>query len=49
MKLKAGQLSFKVPESGSGEPALLFLHYWGWIEVKKEGGCSSTRPSSALV
>jgi hypothetical protein len=29
MKLKAGHLSFNVLESGSGEPALLFLHYWG--------------------
>jgi pimeloyl-ACP methyl ester carboxylesterase len=29
MKLKAGQLSFNVLESGSGEAALLFLHYWG--------------------
>ena len=29
MKLKAGELSFNVLESGSGEPALLFLHYWG--------------------
>ena len=29
MKLKAGDLSFNVLESGSGEPALLFLHYWG--------------------
>jgi pimeloyl-ACP methyl ester carboxylesterase len=29
MKLKAGELSFNVLERGSGEPALLFLHYWG--------------------
>ena len=29
MQLKAGELSFHVLESGSGEPALLFLHYWG--------------------
>jgi hypothetical protein len=29
MKLKAGQLSFNVLESGSGEPGLLFLDYWG--------------------
>ena len=29
MKLKVGKLSFYVVESGSGEPALLFLHYWG--------------------
>jgi len=29
MLLKAGDLSFNVLESGSGEPALLFLHYWG--------------------
>jgi pimeloyl-ACP methyl ester carboxylesterase len=29
MKLKAGESSFNVLESGSGEPALLFLHYWG--------------------
>jgi pimeloyl-ACP methyl ester carboxylesterase len=29
MKLKAGELSFNVLDSGSGEPSLLFLHYWG--------------------
>jgi pimeloyl-ACP methyl ester carboxylesterase len=29
MKLKAGELSFHVLETGSGEPALLFLHYYG--------------------
>lgn len=29
MQLKAGGLSFHVVESGSGEPNLLFLHYWG--------------------
>jgi 3-oxoadipate enol-lactonase len=29
MKLRAGELSFKVLDIGSGEPALLFLHYWG--------------------
>jgi pimeloyl-ACP methyl ester carboxylesterase len=29
MKLKAGELSFNILELGSGEPALLFLHYWG--------------------
>jgi pimeloyl-ACP methyl ester carboxylesterase len=29
MKIKAGELWFNVLESGSGEPALLFLHYWG--------------------
>ena len=29
MQLKAGELSFHVQETGSGEPALLFLHYWG--------------------
>jgi pimeloyl-ACP methyl ester carboxylesterase len=29
MKVKAGELSFNVLESGSSEPALLFLHYWG--------------------
>jgi pimeloyl-ACP methyl ester carboxylesterase len=29
MQLKAGQLSFNVSETASGEPALLFLHYWG--------------------
>ena len=29
MKLRAGELSFNVLDSGSGEPALLFLHYWG--------------------
>lgn len=29
MKLKAGELSLNVLETGVGEPALLFLHYWG--------------------
>ncbi len=29
MKLKAGELAFNVVETGAGEPALLFLHYWG--------------------
>lgn len=29
MKLKIEELSFNVLDSGSGEPALLFLHYWG--------------------
>jgi pimeloyl-ACP methyl ester carboxylesterase len=29
MRLKAGELSFNVLETGSGEPTLLFLHYWG--------------------
>lgn len=29
MKLKAGELSFNVLDSGSGEPTLVFLHYWG--------------------
>jgi pimeloyl-ACP methyl ester carboxylesterase len=29
MKLKAGELSFNVLDSGSGEPGLLFIHYWG--------------------
>jgi pimeloyl-ACP methyl ester carboxylesterase len=29
MKLHAGELSFHALDSGSGEPALLFLHYWG--------------------
>jgi pimeloyl-ACP methyl ester carboxylesterase len=29
VKLQAGELSFNVLDSGSGEPALLFLHYWG--------------------
>ena len=29
MKVKAGTLSFNLLDSGSGEPALLFLHYWG--------------------
>lgn len=29
MRLKAGEFSFNVLETGSGEPALLFLHYWG--------------------
>jgi pimeloyl-ACP methyl ester carboxylesterase len=29
LKLKAGSLSFNVLDSVAGEPALLFLHYWG--------------------
>jgi 3-oxoadipate enol-lactonase len=29
VKLRAGELSFKVLDVGGGEPALLFLHYWG--------------------
>jgi len=29
MRLEAGELSFNVLEAGSGEPALLFLHYCG--------------------
>jgi 3-oxoadipate enol-lactonase len=29
MRLKAGELSFNVSESGSGEPSLFFIHYWG--------------------
>lgn len=29
MKLKAGELSLNTLETGVGEPALLFLHYWG--------------------
>ncbi|WP_334963519.1 alpha/beta fold hydrolase [Nostoc sp.] len=29
MKLKTRGLSFNVMETGAGEPALLFLHYWG--------------------
>lgn len=29
MKLKAGELSFNILDTGSGEPALVFLHYWG--------------------
>jgi pimeloyl-ACP methyl ester carboxylesterase len=29
MKLRAGELSFNVLHTGAGEPALLFLHYWG--------------------
>jgi len=29
MQVKAGELSFNVVETGAGEPALLFLHYWG--------------------
>jgi pimeloyl-ACP methyl ester carboxylesterase len=28
-KLRAGELSFNILDAGSGEPALLFLHYWG--------------------
>ena len=26
---RAGELSFNVLDTASGEPALLFLHYWG--------------------
>jgi 3-oxoadipate enol-lactonase len=29
LKLKAGQLFFNVVDVGAGEPALLFIHYWG--------------------
>ena len=29
MKINIGELSLNVLESGAGEPALLFLHYWG--------------------
>jgi pimeloyl-ACP methyl ester carboxylesterase len=29
MKIKVGTLFLNVLESGAGEPALLFLHYWG--------------------
>jgi pimeloyl-ACP methyl ester carboxylesterase len=29
MKLRAGGLLFNVLDTGSGEPSLLFLHYWG--------------------
>jgi pimeloyl-ACP methyl ester carboxylesterase len=29
MRLKAGALSFNVVDVGAGNPALLFLHYWG--------------------
>jgi hypothetical protein len=29
MKLQDGELSFNVLNTGSGEPALLFLHYLG--------------------
>jgi pimeloyl-ACP methyl ester carboxylesterase len=29
LKLKAGELSFNVLDVGAGEPALLFIHYWG--------------------
>jgi len=29
MKLRAGEFSFNVMDNGSGEPTLLFLHYWG--------------------
>lgn len=41
MKLKAGEMLFNVLESGSGEPALLLLHYWGgsartWDAVASE-------------
>jgi hypothetical protein len=29
MKIEVDTLSLNVLESGAGEPALLFLHYWG--------------------
>jgi 3-oxoadipate enol-lactonase len=29
LKLKAGELFFNVVDIGAGEPALLFIHYWG--------------------
>jgi hypothetical protein len=29
MKYRIGDVSLNVRESGEGEPALLFLHYWG--------------------
>ena len=40
MKLRAGELSFNVVDSGSGDPTLVFLHYWGgsahtWNAVKE--------------
>ena len=28
-KLRAGDISFRNSDTGSGEPALVFLHYWG--------------------
>jgi 3-oxoadipate enol-lactonase len=29
VRVKAGELTFNVVDSGAGEPALIFLHYWG--------------------
>ena len=42
MQVKAGDLSFNVSEDGAGEPAMLFLHYWGgsartWNAVTSPG------------
>jgi 3-oxoadipate enol-lactonase len=38
MKVRAGNISLEVEEQGTGEPALVFLHYWGgsrrtWTKV----------------
>jgi hypothetical protein len=49
MQLKVGNLSFNVLESGSGEPALLFLHYWGgsartWNALTSELSSHSDAP-----
>jgi 3-oxoadipate enol-lactonase len=29
MRIKAGDLTFNVSDTGSGDPTLVFLHYWG--------------------
>jgi pimeloyl-ACP methyl ester carboxylesterase len=29
MRIKAGELTLNVADTGAGEPTLIFLHYWG--------------------
>jgi pimeloyl-ACP methyl ester carboxylesterase len=40
MRLNAGALSFNVVDVGAGDPALLFLHYWGG-SARTWGGVTS--------
>lgn len=44
MRLNAGDLSFNVVETGAGEPALLFLHYWGGSARTWQAVMSSLSP-----
>jgi hypothetical protein len=44
MKLKAGKLAFNVSDTGAGEPALVFLHYWG----RSARTWSAVGPASAI-